>query len=501
MVICCVPGCTNVSAKGKYLKFFRFPSNEEERQKWLEQLGLDDVSTNARVCGRHFARGTKSTTGVIPTLSKTKPSFSVAAIKRSRVRASFTWSPSKQTPPLKRLAARVISRPRRPKSSTPKKNVAACRRSLSLISPIREHEDRDVDVAEDFEDMFHSLSIDVEPHSDCASCFELQEELKEKENCIKLLEQQMSSGENWRVEAIQDNDEKTLFYTGFRSYNDFNGFFKSLEYAATSLKYWSQRHTAFTESKSAKLRSLSPLNEFFLTMVRLRLGLEMKDLSYRFGFSLSQVHNIFVTWINFLYCHLNDVDWWLPRDTLRRSLPQSFREAFPKTTCIIDATELFTERPSDRGLQSAFFSSYKHHHTVKALVAISPCGHVMFVSRLFTGAISDRELTKQSGFLNKLVPGDQVMADKGFITADILMDVGASLVLPPFLKGGGQFAEEQVIKCRQVASLRIDVERVIRRIKNYRILQGITLSSSMDLLDKVFTVCSYLTNLHPPLVR
>ncbi|XP_062504821.1 uncharacterized protein LOC134181569 [Corticium candelabrum] len=285
--------------------------------------------------------------------------------------------------------------------------------------------------------MFHSLSIDVEPHSDCASCFELQEELKEKENCIKLLEQQMSSGENWRVEAIQDNDEKTLFYTGFRSYNDFNGFFKSLEYAATSLKYWSQRHTAFTESKSAKLRSLSPLNEFFLTMVRLRLGLEMKDLSYRFGFSLSQVHNIFVTWINFLYCHLNDVDWWLPRDTLRRSLPQSFREAFPKTTCIIDATELFTERPSDR----------------------------------------DRELTKQSGFLNKLVPGDQVMADKGFITADILMDVGASLVLPPFLKGGGQFAEEQVIKCRQVASLRIDVERVIRRIKNYRILQGITLSS------------------------
>ncbi|XP_062514149.1 uncharacterized protein LOC134189787 isoform X1 [Corticium candelabrum] len=188
MVICCVPGCTNVSAKGKYLKFFRFPSNEEERQKWLEQLGLDDVSTNARVCGRHFARGTKSTTGVIPTLSKTKPPFSVAAIKRSRVRASFTWSPSKQTPPLKRLAARVISRPRRPKSSTPKKNVAACRRSLSLISPIREHEDRDVDVAEDFEDMFHSLSIDVEPHSDCASCFELQEELKEKENCIKLLE-------------------------------------------------------------------------------------------------------------------------------------------------------------------------------------------------------------------------------------------------------------------------------------------------------------------------
>ena len=31
-------------------------------------------------------------------------------------------------------------------------------------------------------------------------------------------------------------------------------------------------------------------------------------------------------------------------------------------------------------------------------------------------------------------------------------------MLPPFLKEGGQFTEEQVIKCRQVASLRIDVE-------------------------------------------
>ena len=100
---------------------------------------------------------------------------------------------------------------------------------------------------------------------------------------------------------------------------------------------------------------------------------------------------IFVTWINFIAIYLNDVDWYLPRDTLHRSLPQSFRETFPKKTCIIDATELFTERHSDRGLQSAFFSRYKHHHTMKALVAISPCGHVMFVSQLFTGAITDRD--------------------------------------------------------------------------------------------------------------
>ena len=44
------------------------------------------------------------------------------------------------------------------------------------------------------------------------------------------------------------------------------------------------------------------------------------------------------------------------------------------------------------------FPVTKRHHTVKALVAISPCVHVMFLPRLFTGALADRELAKQYGF-------------------------------------------------------------------------------------------------------
>ena len=38
--------------------------------------------------------------------------------------------------------------------------------------------------------------------SDFASCWELQQELKEKQNCIKLLERRMRREGNWRVEAI-----------------------------------------------------------------------------------------------------------------------------------------------------------------------------------------------------------------------------------------------------------------------------------------------------------
>ena len=69
-----------------------------------------------------------------------------------------------------------------------------------------------------------------------------------------------------------------------------------------------------------------------------------------------EVSNGNVCHMDKLCCFLNDVKWWLPRDTLHRSLPQSFRDTFPKETCIIDAAELLTERHSDRDLQSAFFS-------------------------------------------------------------------------------------------------------------------------------------------------
>ena len=47
--------------------------------------------------------------------------------------------------------------------------------------------------------------------SDCVSCWELQQELKEKQHCIKLLERRMRMEGNWKVEAIQASDEKTLF--------------------------------------------------------------------------------------------------------------------------------------------------------------------------------------------------------------------------------------------------------------------------------------------------
>ncbi|CAM4573176.1 unnamed protein product [Leuciscus chuanchicus] len=60
---------------------------------------------------------------------------------------------------------------------------------------------------------------------------------------------------------------------------------------------------------------------------------------------------------------------------------------------------------------------------------------------LYTGSISDQKLTKQSGILDLLEPGDACMADKGFTIEKMLAERGAKLIIPPF-KTAAQFSKE-----------------------------------------------------------
>lgn len=64
-------------------------------------------------------------------------------------------------------------------------------------------------------------------------------------------------------------------------------------------------------------------------------------------------------------------------------------------------------------LQSQLYSTYKSNTTLKGLICITPYGVISFVSSLYTGGISDKGITRCSGILDLLEPGDSVMADKG----------------------------------------------------------------------------------------
>ena len=69
---------------------------------------------------------------------------------------------------------------------------------------------------------------------------------------------------------------------------------------------------------------------------------------------------------------------------------------------------------------------YKGRETYKALVGITPAGSVSFVSQLYDGSLSDREIVERSGLLNPRMfdDGDEIMADKGFNIRDLTDKLG-----------------------------------------------------------------------------
>ena len=78
--------------------------------------------------------------------------------------------------------------------------------------------------------------------------------------------------------------------------------------------------------------------------------------------------------------------------------------------------------------------------TYKDNVVICLSGGIIHVSSLFRGSISDKELVKQSGPLPLLQPGNQLLADKGFVIRDILTPIGCKVAMPGFLSSKGKFS-------------------------------------------------------------
>ncbi len=90
------------------------------------------------------------------------------------------------------------------------------------------------------------------------------------------------------------------------------------------------------------------------------------------------------------------------------TMPVSFRKNFSKCVTIIDCFEVFIERPTSIKARAQTLSNYKHHNTVKFLIRIAPQGVVTFISKRW-----GVNLTENRGMLDKLSPGNLILADTG----------------------------------------------------------------------------------------
>ena len=143
-------------------------------------------------------------------------------------------------------------------------------------------------------------------------------------------------------------------------------------------------------------------------------------------------------------------------------MPNCFRACYGlKVVAIVDCYEIKIETPSNLIAKSSTWSQYKHANTAKVFIAMCPQGLTTFVSKTWGGRVSDKHLTLNSGFLNKLLPGDIVLADGGFDIGEDVARVQASLKIPAFTRGRDQLAPKDIEDTRQLANVRIHIEQVI----------------------------------------
>jgi len=67
---------------------------------------------------------------------------------------------------------------------------------------------------------------------------------------------------------------------------------------------------------------------------------------------------------------------------------------------------------------------------VKVLLGIAPQGVVSFVSEAWGGRVSDKYFTNNCGILDYILPGDVIMADRGFDIGDSVGIMQAKLHIP-----------------------------------------------------------------------
>ena len=197
--------------------------------------------------------------------------------------------------------------------------------------------------------------------------------------------------------------------------------------------------------------------------MKLKLNMPFEDLSYRFNVSLSTVSRIFQAWMIVMHVRLRPLIKWPDREDLWHTMPQCFQNSFGK--------------------------------------------------KAWGGRTSDKFLTDNCGILGKIIPGDLVLADRGFTIQETLMFKQAELAIPAFTRGKDQLDPVDVEETRGIANVRIHVERVIGLPRRkYTILSGIlpidfpicnpngSQEAATPMIDRIINVCSALVNLCPGIV-
>ncbi|KAJ8675972.1 hypothetical protein QAD02_011758 [Eretmocerus hayati] len=245
-------------------------------------------------------------------------------------------------------------------------------------------------------------------------------------------------------------------------------------------------------------------DHMYLTLTKIRLGDKFERLADNYGISESQASRISHESVRILSHLLKQLIYQPSQAEVQKNSPIPFRAYCNSVYVLMDAFEIQIQKPSNPILQVLTWSEYKKCNTIKYIIAITPDGSIVFISRGYGERISDIKLFEACGIMDILPEGCACMADRGFKGIEgILQKKMCKLIRPPSVLSTEKLSKAEVLETKRIASLRIHVERLIRRVREYEILKP---HSCFDLkmlpiVDNIMYTACGLINLQGPLIK
>ena len=282
-------------------------------------------------------------------------------------------------------------------------------------------EQKAIEKAKEFEELKAANESLIKNNEELLSkCRDMEQHLSEVTKEKHKVEGQLQLLLTQRVlseATLKDDHKKVKYFTGLPSFSVLKSIYN------------------LTVKGLPEPADCSLFDQYLVTLVKLRLNTGDVDLAFRFGISQTTVSRYIHKWVDILYNRLQFLIHWPERPDLMKTMPSDFRKHFKKCVLIIDCFEVFIERPASLLARAQTYSNYKKHNIIKFLIGITPQGSVAYISKGWGGRVSDVHLTENCGLLQKLSPGDMILADRGFTIQDSAGMYCAEVRIPPFTKG------------------------------------------------------------------
>ncbi|MEE6483145.1 hypothetical protein FKM82_013448 [Ascaphus truei] len=307
---------------------------------------------------------------------------------------------------------------------------------------------------------------------------ELQEQLANSSGTVLYLSQQVkdqgsSKQENgFCLDSIKNESKWVRFYTGFEGYEHLKSF---LGFLIADKELCTGKIRKRTEVGPQSALSLE--DQLFLVLTRLRLGLLLQDLAFRFRVSESTVSRYWLNWTELIHARLTQIPILYNSRYLDLFEPKRIVQYQGLTLIVMDCTDLFFEVQAKDRTKPASTHPCRNHYLRRGYAIASSNGFITFSSSL------------PFGVATKVMDGQP--------QEELTGGICSPLSLPPFLQNIPiQLTHQQQEISRKVLSLLSVIDKAL----NFRFLKGVYPQSMEVQVDRAWIICCYLACLlHDPM--